>query len=177
MHILKIILNICLLRAGAQDLPASMVLLWLAAAAGVAVNSLGMTGEDLGLASVLFIVSQAVLYGAAIWLVLQLRGFPARWLQTMTALYAVEVVFSLMLLPLSSAVVEMLKQGPQATLGWEGFAAFALIGWLLLIIARVLREATEWPLALAFLTGLTALLAVRMLGLLLVPLFGLSAPA
>jgi len=37
----------------------------------------------------------------------------------------------------------------------------------------VLREATEWPLALAFLAGFTSLLAVRILGHLIAPLFGL----
>ena len=177
MHMLKIILDICLLRGRAQDLPSSMGFLWFAAAAGVVVNSLGLSGKDLGLAPVLFIVSQTLLYGVAIWLVLRLRGFPARWMQTMTALYAVEAIFGLMLLPLLPAVVEMVRQGPPATLGWEGFAALFLSGWLLLIIARVLREATEWPLPLAFLTGLTSLLAVRMLGHLLVPLFGLSTQA
>ncbi len=174
MHILKIIFDICLLRGRAQDLPASMGLLWLAAAAGVAVNSLGLTGQQLELAHVLFIVSQVALFGAVVWLVLRLRGFPARWMQTMTALYAVDAVFSLLLLPLLPAVVELAKVGPQAMPGWEGFALLLLSGWLLLIIARVLREATEWPLPLAFLTGLTSLLAVRMLGHLLVPLFGLS---
>ena len=75
------------------------------------------------------------------------------------------------------ALVEMLKQGAEVKPGWEGFALLFLSGWLLLIIARVLREATEWPLPLAFLAGLTSLLVVRMLGYLLVPFFGLSAQA
>ena len=177
MHLLKIILDICLLRGHAQDLPASVKLVWITAAASVVVNTLGMMGQDIGLAPLLFIVSQVALFGAAVWLVLRLRGFPTRWLQTITALYAVDAVFNLMLLPLLPALVEMLKQGPQITPGWEGFVMLAMVGWLLLIIARVLREATEWPLPLAFLAGLTILLAVRMVGLFLVPLFGLVAPA
>ena len=176
MHILKIILDICLLRGRTQDLPTSVGLVWITAAASVTVNSLGMKGQDVGFAPLLFIVSQVALFGAVVWLVLRLRGYPARWLQTMTALYAVDAVFNLLLLPLLPALVEMLKQGPEVVPGWEGFAMLALVGWLLLIIARVLREATEWPLPLAFLTGLTSLLVVRTLGLLLVPLFGLAAP-
>ena len=176
MPILKIILDICLLRGRAQDLPVSVSLVWIAAAASLTANSLGMLGQDAGLAPFLLIVSQIALLGAAVWLVLRLRGFPARWLQAMTALYAVDTV-STLLLPLLPALVEMLKQGPDVVPGWEGFAMLALVGWLLLIIARVLREATEWPLPLTFLTGLTLLLVVRMIGLLLVPLFGLAAPA
>jgi len=41
----------------------------------------------------------------------------------------------------------------------------------------VLREATEWPLPLAFLAGFTSLLVVRVLGHLIAPLFGLMVQA
>jgi hypothetical protein len=173
MHILKILLDICLLRGRAQDLPASLHLVWLTAAASVVVNVLGMPEQASDMAQMLFIVSQAVLFGAVVWLLLRLRGFPARWMQTITALYAVDAVFSLLLLPFLPALMEMIKQGPEAKPGWEAYLLLALSGWLLLIIARVLREATEWPLPLAFLAGFTSLLAVRILGHLLAPLFGL----
>jgi hypothetical protein len=173
MPILKIILDICLLRGRAQDLPASMNLVWLTAAASIAVNALGMPERTTNLAQLLFVVSQAILFGAVIWLLLRLRGFPARWTQTVTALYAVDGVFSLLLLPLLPALMEMVKQGPEARPGWEAYLLLVLSGWLLLIIARVLREATEWPLPLAFLAGFTSLLAVRILGHWIAPLFGL----
>ena len=177
MHILKIILDICLLRGRAQDLPTSMNLVWLTATASVAVNALGMPERATDLAQLLFIASQAVMFGAVVWLLLRLRGFPARWTQTVTALYAVDAVFSLLLLPFLPALMEMIKQGPEAKPGWEAYVLLALSGWLLLIIARVLREATEWPLALAFLAGFTSLLAVRILGHLIAPLFGLMVQA
>jgi len=177
MHIFKIILDICLLRGRAQDLPASMNLVWLTAVASVAVNALGMPEPALDLAQLLFIASQALLFGAAVWLLLRLRGFPTRWLQTVTALYAVDAVFSLLLLPFLPALMEMIKLGPEAKPSWEAYVLLALSGWLLLIIARVLREATEWPLPLAFLAGFTTLLAVRILGHLLAPLFGLMVQA
>lgn len=175
MNFLKTILDICLLRGRAQDLPAAMGWVWLTGLTSVLVNSLGMPGQNVDIPQVLFIASQAALFGAVVALLLRLRGFPARWMQTMTALYAVDTVFSLLLLPLLPALVEMLKQGAEVKPGWEGFALLFLSGWMLLIIARVLREATEWPLPLAFLAGLTSLLAVRMMGLLLVSLFGLKA--
>ncbi len=177
MQILKIILDICLLRGRAQDLPASMHLVWLTAAASVAVNALGMPERSTDVAQFLFIVSQALLFGAVIWLLLRLRGFAARWTQTITALYAVDAVFSLLLLPLLPALLEMIKQGPEARPGWEAYLLLVLSGWLLLIIARVLREATEWPLPLAFLAGFTSLLTVRILGHLIAPLFGLMVQA
>lgn len=175
MNFLKNILDICLLRGRAQDLPAAVGWVWLTAIASVMVNSLGIPSENRDVLHVLFIASQVALFGAVVALLLHLRSFPARWMQTMTALYAVDAVFSLLLLPLLPALVGMLKQGSEVKPGWEGFALFFLSGWMLLIIARVFREATEWPLPLAFLVGLTSLLAVRMMGLLLVPLFGLKA--
>jgi hypothetical protein len=175
MHILKIILDICLLRGRAQDLPASLKLVWLTAIASVAVNALGMPDQALDVAQLLFLASQAALFGAAVWLLLRLRGFPARWTQTITALYAVDAVFSLLLLPFLPALMEMIQQGPEVRPGWEAYVLLGLSGWLLLIIARVLREATEWPLPLAFLAGFTTLLAVRIVGHLLAPLFGLMA--
>jgi len=177
MPILKIILDICLLRGRAQDLPASMNLVWLTAIVSVAVNALGMPERATDLAQLLFIASQAALFGAVVWLLLRLRGFPARWTQTVTALYAVDAVFSLLLLPFLPALMEMIKLGPEAKPGWEAYVLLALSGWLLLIIARVLREATEWPMPLAFLAGFSSLLAVRILGHLIAPLFGLLVQA
>jgi hypothetical protein len=177
MHTLKIFLDICLLRGRAQDLPASMNLVWLTAAASVAVNVFGMPARASDLPQLLFIVSQAALFGAVVWFLLRLRGFPARWMQTITALYAVDAIFSLLLLPFLPALMEMINQGPEAKPGWEAYALLALSGWLLLIIARVLREATEWPLPLAFLAGFTSLLVVRILGHWIAPLFGLTVQA
>jgi len=174
MPIIKIIIDICLLRGRAQDLPTSMNLVWLTAAASVAVNALGMPERATSLGQLLFIASQQAMFGAIIWLLLRLRGFPARWTQTVTALYAVDAVFSFLLLPLLPALMEMVKQGPDTKPGWEAYILLALSGWLLLIIARVLREATEWPLPLAFLAGFTSLLVVRILGHLIAPIFGLQ---
>jgi Na+-translocating ferredoxin:NAD+ oxidoreductase RnfD subunit len=75
------------------------------------------------------------------------------------------------------ALLEMVKQGPEAKPGWEAYILLVLSGWLLLIIARVLREATEWPLPISFLAGFTSLLAVRILGYMIAPLFGLTVQA
>lgn len=174
MNFVKIILDICLLRGRVQDIPTSIQLVWLTAIASIVVNSMGMPGQNLLLAHLLFIAMQTALFGAVVALLLRLRGFPARWIQTMTVLYAVDAVFSLLLLPLLPGLVEMLKQGAEVQPGWEGFALLFFTGWLLLIIARVLREAAEWPLPLAFFAGLTALLTVRMLGYFMAPLFGLA---
>lgn len=177
MNFLKKILDICLLRGRVQDLPTSTRLLGLTGVASVVVNTLSMPGQNLGIAQLLFVALQPILFGAVIFALLRLRGFPERWVQTMTALYAVDAVFSLLKLPLLPAMIDMLKQGPEAQFRWEGALLLFLGGWMLLITARVLREATEWPLPLAFFASLTALLVVFMLSYLLMPLFGFTPQA
>lgn len=174
MNFLKNILDICLLRGRVQDLPASTRLLAVTGLASVVVNSLSIPEQNLGIAQILFVALQPVLFGAVIFALLRLRGFPERWVQTMTALYAVDAVFSLLKLPFLSEMMDMMKQGPGAEFRWEGVLVLFLGGWLLLITARILREATEWPLPLAFFASLTALLVVFMLSYLLMPLFGFS---
>jgi len=177
MQILKTILDICLLRGRAQDLPASMKLVYLTAAASVTLNMIGVPGRDFGLAQLLFIVTQTALFGAVVWLLLRLRGFPTRWMQTATALFSVEAVFNVLLLPLWPALMEtldMIRQGSEPKPSWETYVFIALGGWFLLVVARILREATEWPLPLAFLAGFTMMLVVNYLGYLIIPLFGLK---
>lgn len=175
MNFLKNILDICLLRGRVQDLPTSTSLLAMTGFASVIVNAFSLPGQNLGIAQFLFVALQPVLFGAVIYTLLRLRGFPERWVQTMTALYAVDAVFSLLKLPWLPAMIDMMKQEPGAEFRWEGALLLFLGGWLLWVIARVLREATEWPLPLAFFASLTALLVVFMLSYLLMPLFGFGA--
>ena len=78
--------DIVLWRKGPQDLPASVLLLWLAAAAyvGVSAVQLGVLGET-GLAWVFFLVFDPLLLALCVWLILRLFSHPERFLQTATA--------------------------------------------------------------------------------------------
>lgn len=177
MNTLRIIVDICLLRGRAQDLPASRNLVWLAAFASVAVETLGMPERGLDVGRLLFLVSQVALFGGAIWLVLRLSGFPARWLQTVSALYSANAIFSLLLVPFLPALAEMIRQGPGATLAWQGYVSLLLSGWFLAVMTRVLREATEWSLGVSLLASIGSIVAVRVLGFLTAPLFGFAGQA
>ncbi len=152
----------------------SMNLVWLGAGASVAVDAASLPGGKLDMEHLLFLVLQVVLFGAAIWGLLKARGFVERWVQTMSALYCTNAVFSLLLLPFLPALAEMFKQGPGATPGWEAYVMMLLSGWFLAVMTRILREATEWSLPLSFLASIASVAMVRMLGLLLAPLFGFT---
>jgi hypothetical protein len=174
VNLLRLILDICLLRGKPQDLPTSGTLALLAAAASVVVDYLSLPDHAIDLGRLLFVVSQVALFGAALWLLLRQRGYPERWTQTVTALYAANAVFSLMLLPFLPALAEMVRQGAAAGMGWQGYVSLALTAWFLAVMARVLREALELGMLASFLVSLAVIFVVRILGLVLAPLFGLT---
>ena len=177
MNTLRLLLELCLLRGRAQDLPASAQLVWLTAAGSVAVDVLSLPDGGADLGRILFVASQVAFFGASIWLVLKMRGHPARWMQTITALYAANTVFSLLLLPFLPALAAMIEAGPGKAVGWQAYVMLALTGWFLAVTARVLREATEWPLLPSFLVTIACIAVVRVVGIVLAPLFGLSVQA
>jgi hypothetical protein len=176
MNILRTIIEICLLRGKPQDLPASAALVVVSALVSVAIDVFSIPEGGLQPGPALFVLVQTLLFGAAVWVALRQRGFPARWLQTVTALYAVNALFSLMLLPLLPALVEMIRQGPEVTVGWPGYVALLLTGWFLAVVARVVREAMELSPLGGFLVSLALILAVRAAGFVLAPLFGFTGP-
>lgn len=177
MNLFRLFLAICLLRGRAQDLPTSINLVFSTALASVAIDFISLPDEVRNPGHLLFVVSQVVLFGAAVWLLLRQRGFPERWTQTITALYAVNAAFSLVLMPFLPALAEMLKQGPGATPGWPAWLALALTAWFLAVMARVLHEALETGMLVSFLLSLAVIFAVRILGLVLMPLFGVQVGA
>lgn len=186
MSFLKIIFDICLLRGRAQDLPASMGLVWAMVTASVVMNALGVSERALDFQHLPAIFSQAMFFGAVVWLLLRSRNVAARWMQTVTALYAVDAVLVGLMLPFFPALTEMmndvmeaLKQGqqkPEIKPVWEAYILFGLFFWKLLVTARVLREAAGWSLPLAFLIGFAALLSSSILGVLAVSPFEPMAP-
>lgn len=186
MSFLKIVFDICLLRGRVQDLPASMGLVWVVVTASVVMNALGVSERALDFQHLLTIISQVMFFGAVVWLLLRSRNVTARWMQTVTALYAVDAVLVGLMLPFFPALTEMMndmmeavKQGqqePEIKPVWEVYVLFGLFLWKLLVTARVLREAAGWSLPIAFLIGFAALVFSSILGALVVLPFGRMAP-
>lgn len=175
MNVLRLFLEICLLRGKPQDLPTSTGLLAATAIAGVAVDYLSLGSHEFSFAELLFVLLQVALFGGGLWLILRQRGLAARWVQTATALYAANALFSLLLLPLLPALEQMLQAGPQVAPVWQGYVMLFVSGWFLAVMARVLREAMESSMLVSFVTSLGLIFAVRVAGLVLAPLFGVTA--
>lgn len=174
MNTLRLLLDLCLLRGRVQDLPASMGLVGLTAAASVAISMLALPDRGADLERLLFVATQVALLGGGVWLALRLRGFAARWMQTISALYAANAVFSLLKLPLLPALLEMMRQGPGGELTWQVYVALVVEVAFLAVTTRVLREALETGIVRALVAGVAIVFAVEMIGLVLAPLFGLT---
>ncbi len=134
--------DIVLWRKGPQDLPASVLLLWLAAAAyvGVSAVQLGVLGET-GLAWVFFLVFDPLLLTLCVWLILRLFSHPERFLQTATAVLGTGAYLSAVLyLPLQ-VVMTLLHAGPDSTLA--RVVALVLLGTFVMVTGRILQLGTD----------------------------------
>lgn len=165
--LLRLLLELCRLRIGPQDLPWSLPL-----ARALVVLSLAL---DLLYAAVLdaervvalrLLLSLALLLGVP-WLLLAWRGFPQRYLQTLAAIAGTGVLFKLAMLPLALAIVDLpLPTTPEQLVPAQvlvGWLTLALLSWKLVVNAHILRHALD----LRFGFGLLIALAVFALELVL----------
>jgi hypothetical protein len=147
---LAVFRDIACLRRGPEELPVSWG--WLLATI-VAQAALGLViasilpplpptpgVEDHSLAWLTLEVMVLLLWGRAI---LQVVGRPERFLQTMTAVFGVHLVLKPMLVTASWAARYLEKNSGGATTA--ELVAIALSMWTVVVLARVLRSATDWP--------------------------------
>jgi hypothetical protein len=146
--LLRVFLDIALLRSGPQVLPASPLLLTLVIALYSATYLLVVATTSLELsvlaAQVLVSVGLDVV---GLWLVLAVARRQARYPQALTALFGSGIILNLALLP---AALLIGSGGP--SLGVAGqLAASLVMGWGLAVLAHILRHTLElaWGLALA----------------------------
>jgi hypothetical protein len=157
----RLLLDICLLRRGPQELPYSLPLV-----RGLVV---ALAALKLGSALLLEIpepflrtlLSLALLLSLP-WLLLAIRGHRPRYLQTLAAFAGTGLLFSLLFLPVAwiAAGVPAVDPGApplpaQVALGW---LTLALLGWKLAINGHILRHAMDWPRLPALLLALALFL-------------------
>lgn len=132
-------LDICLLRAGPQDLPASTVLLILSLIIYTASGLLlSLLNANLARSLLIVIVDVLMLVGLA-YLILWIRMLTKRYLQTLTALAGTGAILELTALPL------LYWQNLSATTDGPGLFITSLLLWAWLIwnvivVAHILRH-------------------------------------
>lgn len=159
--LLKVFLDICLLRKGPQDVPASMFLLGLVVAAhwalGVVFSLFTLPPLHAALSG---LIGTLLLLGMVQGL-LALHRKPARLLQTATALAGVEILLGLIALPFSAWVF-----------WWESdrlvpsLISLTIIVWSVVVASHILRHALGVTQAVAVLFALSyTLLSYTVVGL------------
>ena len=140
--------DICLLRAGPQDLPASRELLGLSMASYVLASFLlSLPGYPLVAAGQLALMdaSLVVVFAAT---TLYLTGKMARFTQTLTALSGTGTLLGLIALPVIQLLTSGEDAGQPALLA--GMLWLLLFGWNLLVVAHIMRHAlsVNFPMAI-----------------------------
>jgi hypothetical protein len=146
--LLGVIVDIILFRRGPEAVPASQVLLALVVAINVAGSVLlgGSTGTSFGealLQSLLGCTVMLLWFRAA----LVLARKAERFLQTVTALFAVNAVFLPAMVPMFAALVPYLEKSDPATQPPAALFMLTLIVgfWVLIVQVRIVRAAFECP--------------------------------
>lgn len=170
-QLLRLFVDICLLRRGPQDVPASTWLLRAALVFNAALSTLLLIVDGTPpVQSVLTVLAAlALLFGLA-WGALTWRKHATRFTQTMTALLGADSVISILALP----VVYWLTMGIAGN-GVDPMAALlrvVLLFWSLAVMAHVMRHALQGAFALGMLFAVGYLAAQLMLLQLLFPRMG-----
>ncbi len=142
--LIQIFLDICRLRRGPQDVPASWFLFGLTAAAYFVTGVIDMSAE-LGWPDTLVatLLDMALMSGL-LYMVLWIKLTTVRWQQTMTAFYGAGALLGLAMMPL---VFWYEAAGPNtAGAVLPSLLLLAILMWQMFIIANILRHALEVPL-------------------------------
>jgi hypothetical protein len=143
-----VVLDIILLRRGPEQLPASATLL----AASVLLYVVGFSFFVIVLPLTLPAALMQSAVGAAVMLLwfrlaLTIAGKPERFLQTLTAIFAVNVVFLPILVPLVGAVLPYVeKADPKVPVPAALLIVTMIVGiWGLIVEVRIVRMAFDCP--------------------------------
>jgi len=151
MRQLMTFINLCLLRANPQDLPAASTLTVMALLAYTLV-SVGLSFSDLGLGrAALWAVLDTGVLAILTHSALLLRRFPERFYQTLTALMGSGALLGLLAWPIVAL------QNVTAQL--------IMLVWNLAVVAHILRHALSVPLALGIIVSLGYFMAELLLSM------------
>ncbi len=152
-------INLLLFRAGPQDMPASQQVLKFVLMASIVTGALGSIGT-LGLpAATLISVSQIALYGVFVYLMLKMFRKPERWLQTIIAIYGATALMNLACLPFLQNL-SLFSEG-QLVITEKLLIVGVLQLWLLIVTARILKEAAEISMGRAVLLTLLMVYVIQ----------------
>ena len=142
-NLIKYFIELCLLRKGPQDVPASQALLITTGALLIltAVLSDQLHGDLFG--KLTFALAQVALLSTVVWIVLSIRKVPERIVQTLTALYGSGTLIQLLIWPFRAQIIGMEdpQQAQEAVLPLMAIVGFAV--WSFIIMIHIYRNALD----------------------------------
>lgn len=146
--LLQRLLGICALRQGPQDLPYAPGVAGLLVIVVVVLEALLAPVLEVPEAQVLprAALSALMLIGAP-WLLLQLRGRGARFVQTLIAMAGTGLLFTLAAVPLLVGIVgvSVTSQPPSPSVQILIVLLLLMVLWKLMVDAHIWRQALDWP--------------------------------
>jgi hypothetical protein len=148
MNVFRIFLNITLLKAKPQDVPFSWQLLAITAATSIVAYVFALKPATPELARILGTQSSIVtmslaehaFFAITVWVILKLRGYAERFVQAMTAMFAVSTVIRLIVW----LVVALLASSKEPSgAGLAGTLVFGISVWMWIVYAHIFRETLE----------------------------------
>lgn len=150
--LLNVFLNICLLRAGPQDVPAASVVLALTVAAYMVVGTLvALANYSVGQA-VLWSLLDTLLLAVFTYFSLRWRRHVPRFVQTFSALTGTGVLLSMVTWPLLMLLYRQPEGESAAAL--PSLLLVVLMFWGMAVIAHILRNALSSSFAVGVLLAL-----------------------
>jgi hypothetical protein len=172
MPLIRLFLDICLLRRGPQDLPASGLLLGLALLANLVVSVVLLGLEtDWTDAVIQALVGGAMLLGF-LFITLKAAGLTPRFLQTSIAMLGSDALISSFAVPLLAMMVLASPDEKSADffLLILKIVFLMLMLWYVAVMAHILRHALSRPLGIAVALALVYVLAsVQIMSMLFAP--------
>jgi hypothetical protein len=162
-RLLRILLDICVLRAGPQDLPYSRSLLGLTLVSYFFVSwLLSVPGYPIANAFLIALADLSLLLLFAVSL-LFITGKTARMIQTLAALTGTGTLLGLVALPLVQILAR--EQLAEQLALPAGMLWLALFGWSLLVVAHIMRHAMSVSLPVAIgVSVVYVLVAIQIVG-------------
>ncbi|MDX1655159.1 MAG: hypothetical protein R3310_08085 [Candidatus Competibacteraceae bacterium] len=163
--LLNLFFEVCLLRKGPQDVPASQTLLRLSLLAyGMAGITFTLVEGEVQAALLRTLLDIGLLVGLT-WGLLEVTGRRARFEQTLTTLAGTGALLALVALPVALWWQREMASG--APSGLPSLLYLGLLGWSIAVMAHILRHALSTSLAIGVLYTLGYLLAFILLDRLL----------
>ncbi len=168
MHkLLNVFVNICLLRAGPQDVPAASVVLALATGAYVGIGILVALASYPLIQALLLSALDTLLLAVIAQLGLRWRGHAQRFQQTFSALTGSGALLSLVSWPFMLILLRLPEGAADAAL--PSLLIVLLMFWNIAVIAHILRRALSSSYAVGVLLALLYAIVSWNLGTLLFP--------